>query len=200
MDYVDQGWRLSIHADNTRPAILHDLSDCRFCAAESANDDSDNCQMDGVFPLDLNQQQGIGVVCHVGAHSQRFSWYHAGKTRPPVTLTGNYFVQFYQDRTGLQVTYDRFDAAGEPAEYTQRFSSRTPALAAGTPQRLPETPTALRVGPAWHAPILTWLAGETVQPLNEATLPGWRRIETREGIQGYLPAEVLPDQLLEEKP
>ncbi len=138
MDYVDQGWRLSIRADNTRPAILHDLSDCRFCAAESANDESDNCLMDGVFPLDLNQQQGIGVVCHVGAHSQRFNWFDVGKTQPPVILTGNYFVQLYQDRTGLQVTYDRFDAAGEPAEYTQRFSSGTPALAAGTPQRLPD--------------------------------------------------------------
>ncbi|MCW8890299.1 MAG: hypothetical protein OQL20_06545, partial [Sedimenticola sp.] len=121
MDYVDHGWRLSIRSDYLTSPIQHDLSDCRFCAAESVGDESDNCQMDGVFPLVFDQFNGVGVVCHVGAHSQRLLLFDSVAPNPKRVLTGSYYLSLALTSGGFEVTYDQLNHQGEPYEQNEMF-------------------------------------------------------------------------------
>lgn len=98
--------------ESQTPVADYDLSGCMFCEGED-----DNCESDGVFEIDLNTKQVepiLGVVCHVGAHSQRFQvlapWRKT--SAPAYVVTGDYYVSFEHTNEGVSVEYDRRNDEG----------------------------------------------------------------------------------------
>lgn len=112
-------WRVEMHEhamtliiaeiDNPKTATRYDLSDCNFCSGEE-----DNCAQDGIFPIRYGaggQQAALGVMCHVGAHSQRFRILLPQQQDGAAVfeVTGKYFATAQVFHGGVAVHYDTQD-------------------------------------------------------------------------------------------
>ncbi len=94
--------------ENQTVVASYGLDECLFC--ESGEDNEDNCHQDGIFEIDLFSvdQPLLGVVCHVGAHSQRFMLFAPliDAQIPVFSVTGLYVVQVTMSRVSIAVEYD----------------------------------------------------------------------------------------------
>lgn len=96
-----------------RDNATYDISECMFCSGEE-----DNCQEDGVFPVNLPENEpAIAVVCHTGAHSQRVQVLAPMRDRkqPVFTATGTYWVDYQPLDRGFNVTFDKRGSDGTPS-------------------------------------------------------------------------------------
>lgn len=112
-------------AHSPQAAARYDLSDCYFCSGEE-----DNCEQDGVFPITHGQSQqstALGVICHIGAHSQRFMIFSPTQTGadPVLDVTGNYFVSTEIYRGGIKVHYD----GDEGKQFVRYWPAKAPSSA-----------------------------------------------------------------------
>ena len=109
-------WRISnLHGSQTvsiresesnHLKLNYDISDCNFCEGQE-----DNCENDGVFTLDALEQGAngkLGIVCHVGAHSQRLMIFvpELNPDSPVFEMTGLYFIDYEFMDGGLVIRYD----------------------------------------------------------------------------------------------
>lgn len=193
LDSVEHEWQLLVRAGPLTSPIKHSLGDCRFCASESVGDVSDNCQMDGVFPLLIDQRSHVGVICHVGAHSQRLMLFDLYGTTPTKVITGSYFVTLALGREGLLVVYDDWEDAVESVEKSEIIADSNSLNVGERLLELNEVPRPLRIGPSKYAPIVGWLENEAVQQFNGSFMPGWLRVMRRNNQQGYLLRDELPE-------
>jgi len=97
-------------APSGKPRFSYDISDCSFC-----DGDEDNCQMDGVFSFSIQSlnrpstsKNQLGLVCHVGAHSQRIMIFDPSQElkQPLFTQTGVYFVNYELEKNGIKIQFD----------------------------------------------------------------------------------------------
>lgn len=107
----------------------YDLEDLSFC--EGAED---NCELDGIFVLDLPgmaDEPVLVVIGHIGAHGQKLLIYRPlkDKTKPVFEATADFALGLRVRRDGVDVTVDRALAGGE-ARQEQLY---WPAPPTGTP-------------------------------------------------------------------
>jgi len=85
-----------------QPLVSYDISQCRFCQGKD-----DNCNMDGIFPIiygSYRRKTAMGLICHVGVHSQRFAIYDDEKQL--FERYGNFFIDAYPTLNGVTLRYD----------------------------------------------------------------------------------------------
>ena len=111
---------LAIAREGSSDAVLtHDVTDCAFCSGVD-----DNCDQDGVFPIFRDEDHvsaALGLICHVGAHSQRLMIFSPNDdpSGPVVDLTGAYFAQSIPFRFGIMSLHDAADGTEIPTYWPQ---------------------------------------------------------------------------------
>ncbi|MBZ0262434.1 MAG: hypothetical protein K8F90_17755 [Hyphomicrobiales bacterium] len=90
----------------------YELEGASFC-----DDDDDNCELDGIFPIVLAsapKEPVLGVVAHVGAHSQRLSVFRPlnDRAKPVFEATAEYALILKLMPDGLFVETDHADKDG----------------------------------------------------------------------------------------
>ena len=108
-------WRLSqneglsqleiLNTNNKKALRKVDISDCMFCSGEE-----DNCDVGGIFAYSHQQikEPLLAVICHVGAHSQRFELFRPMQSGTAVvSITGDFYVDFTTSPQRITVRYDR---------------------------------------------------------------------------------------------
>ena len=111
-------WQLSAHegvqtlqvidSRNHNTLASYDISECLFCSGEE-----ENCDLDGVFGYANRSVPGplLGVVCHKGAHSQRFMLFRplVDAYEPVMRATGAYSIRLLVEPEGIAVAEDGYD-------------------------------------------------------------------------------------------
>jgi len=125
---TDRVWRINAHqgtqilnlkeSKNHQTLLNYDISECSFCEGKE-----DNCDKDGVFSFKTFKNLSyLGLVCHVGAHSQRLMIFDSQQVsdKPIFTQTGVYFVDYKLLEHGLEI---RFDTWGEQSSSEPTITS-----------------------------------------------------------------------------
>jgi hypothetical protein len=94
------------------PTARYDIGGGSFC-----DDDADNCELDGLFPLVLAnaaKEPVLAVVAHVGAHGQRLSVFRPlrDKAKPVFEATAEFALLFKVLPGGLLVEMEQADKDG----------------------------------------------------------------------------------------
>ena len=94
------------------PIARYAIDGGSFC-----DDDDDNCELDGIFPIVLAsapKEPVLGVVAHVGVHSQRISVFRPlrDKAKPVFEATAEYALAFKLVPAGLFVEMEQADKDG----------------------------------------------------------------------------------------
>ena len=95
-----------VSTKNNKTVSKVDISDCNFCSGED-----DNCDADGIFAYTHQQikEPLLAVVCHVGAHSQRFELFRPmqSQAQPALSITGDFYIDYATSLQRITLRYDR---------------------------------------------------------------------------------------------
>lgn len=100
------------NTESVEPIAEYDITRCLFCAGGE-----DNCDSDGIFNIssivDLNEPT-IGLVCHVGAHSQQLRIFQPmiDQENAINIYTGSYYINYEINQNGLIIIYDVYMEGG----------------------------------------------------------------------------------------